>query len=348
MAAVALCVVALAVVYATRLEHARRRVEALGGNLSRVQGMFALTESSRKAAVQLQQASLVKRRAMPIGHELETAHQEGDIAGVVDSLIALMDLSRSTETEVDLTSFRVRAALLYSAFDRIHQFIPSQNLDPVQRERLVRHIGEIDIRPHLTAGIAANAAEFRACGDGLPYGDTAWPGMTTLSVWLHPYRVMLVESRWGTPARLSDLAHCLELFDRLERLSALPYWEYQAQVKKTPLYAGNGVAHERARVALSGKGALAIPAIIETMCRMTRVGLAIEAVRDADGVLPATLAEVPGLSPADSVDPCTGQSLRFVHVDDGFLLYGLGPNQSDEGGQHQYLEGDIVWRGASH
>jgi hypothetical protein len=45
------------------------------------------------------------------------------------------------------------------------------------------------------------------------------------------------------------------------------------------------------------------------------------------------------------VDPFTGQPYVYIPKENTFLLYSLGRNQQDDGGCHDYLEGDIVWRG---
>jgi hypothetical protein len=57
--------------------------------------------------------------------------------------------------------------------------------------------------------------------------------------------------------------------------------------------------------------------------------------------------DLQALGAQDLVDPCTGQPLVYRPEPNGFLLYSLGPDLTDDGGRdYDYKEkkGDIVWR----
>jgi len=58
-----------------------------------------------------------------------------------------------------------------------------------------------------------------------------------------------------------------------------------------------------------------------------------------DAVAPALGREIP-------VDPFTGLPYRYEISGDGFQLYSAGVNLQDNGGRHDFHEGDIVWRGS--
>jgi len=51
------------------------------------------------------------------------------------------------------------------------------------------------------------------------------------------------------------------------------------------------------------------------------------------------------LWPYSSCSPSTGERYVYEPSKDTFLLYSLGRNQEDDGGRHQRVTGDIVWRG---
>jgi hypothetical protein len=56
-------------------------------------------------------------------------------------------------------------------------------------------------------------------------------------------------------------------------------------------------------------------------------------------------AIVPDLGGSVPVDPFSGEEYHYQPSDDGSLLYSVGQNLVDDGGKHDYREGDIVWRG---
>ena len=45
------------------------------------------------------------------------------------------------------------------------------------------------------------------------------------------------------------------------------------------------------------------------------------------------------------IDPFTGKRFSYRPTGDTFLLYSAGPNLTDDGGRHDFNNGDIVWRG---
>jgi len=72
----------------------------------------------------------------------------------------------------------------------------------------------------------------------------------------------------------------------------------------------------------------------------------VEQIRSSQGRMPSSLDELAYTLP-ESVftDPYSGQPLVYIPGSDTFLLYSVGPNQTDNGGRHDWRDGDIVWRG---
>jgi hypothetical protein len=69
--------------------------------------------------------------------------------------------------------------------------------------------------------------------------------------------------------------------------------------------------------------------------RLSQTALALERFRAAhDNRYPDALGELsPQLLPAVPVDPFDGQPLRYRKQDTGYLLYSIGPDLKDDGGQ---------------
>jgi hypothetical protein len=79
---------------------------------------------------------------------------------------------------------------------------------------------------------------------------------------------------------------------------------------------------------------LAADARHEATLLTVAVGLACERHRRATGRWPATLAELPkDLLPAVPPDPFDGQPLKYRRTADGAVVYSVGENRHDDGGQ---------------
>ena len=70
--------------------------------------------------------------------------------------------------------------------------------------------------------------------------------------------------------------------------------------------------------------------------RSAAVGVACERFRQANGRWPADLGELEALLPAVPLDPYDGQSLRYRKLDDGVVVYSVGPDRQDDGGTLSY------------
>jgi hypothetical protein len=80
--------------------------------------------------------------------------------------------------------------------------------------------------------------------------------------------------------------------------------------------------------------------------RLGMTAMALEQFRAThDNRYPATLAEITsGPSAAASVDPFDGQPLRYRKKGSGYLLYSIGPDLKDDGGERKVSKnGDIVF-----
>jgi hypothetical protein len=77
---------------------------------------------------------------------------------------------------------------------------------------------------------------------------------------------------------------------------------------------------------------------------VARLGLAVINYKREHGVFPRDLQ---ALGAQDFIDPCTGNPLVYRPEPNGFLLYSVGPDLTDDGGReydYKTKKGDIVWR----
>jgi len=70
--------------------------------------------------------------------------------------------------------------------------------------------------------------------------------------------------------------------------------------------------------------------------RTAQAAIAIERYRLATGVLPVSLADlVPEYLEAVPEDPFDGKALRYRKLEPGFVVYSIGPDQTDDGGKEK-------------
>jgi len=78
---------------------------------------------------------------------------------------------------------------------------------------------------------------------------------------------------------------------------------------------------------------------ISALFRAARAGLAIERYRLAGGKLPETLADlVPTYLDAVPKDPFDGREMRFRRLEKGYVVYSVGEDGNDDGGQEMNEE----------
>ncbi len=84
----------------------------------------------------------------------------------------------------------------------------------------------------------------------------------------------------------------------------------------------------------------------EAQLDLMRIGLTLERIRAEDGAYPDTLSAISSrLGGEVPVDPFTGNPYNYRQDGSTFTLYSVGVNRQDDGARHDYVNGDIVWRG---
>jgi hypothetical protein len=107
--------------------------------------------------------------------------------------------------------------------------------------------------------------------------------------------------------------------------------EVQRQARAFPLT----VAHTRRAAVNAHAMRTNYAAAMLATVRSTFSALAVERYRRGHaGMLPARLGDlVPGELGAVPIDPFSGHALRYAVFSDGYAVYSVGPNRTDDGGQ---------------
>lgn len=85
---------------------------------------------------------------------------------------------------------------------------------------------------------------------------------------------------------------------------------------------------------------------MEAWLDLAQIGLQVEQFYVEHGGYPATLRAL-NADAAERVDPFSGNAYRYQVTGDAFRLYSVGRNMEDDGGRHDHLAGDFVWRGSA-
>lgn len=76
-----------------------------------------------------------------------------------------------------------------------------------------------------------------------------------------------------------------------------------------------------------------------------KLGLQIERAYQEQGKYPGSLEELASKFPEGlPKDPFSGDAYHYTPSKDGFLLYSIGPNWVDDGGQSDGIFKDLGWR----
>ena len=276
---------------------------------------------------------------------------EGDYAGAAEDILATLKLADAVAGEPVFISQLVRVAMGETASYAIRDALPPGACPPEALEPLLAYAAQADRRQGVVDGLTGHGllglVEFRRVReDGAPPGfdaglvsDRGYVGRIASAVYTSPI---------GTPWVNMDEAAYAGIMARVAEANALPYYEarpiiaeIQEDIDTLP------VTRFLSRALLpSVAQAAQAQARHEARLDLMQLGLLVEQHHAEHGAYPESLTAVAdSLGGRVPLDPFTGAPYRYVLTDDGFTLYSLGRNLTDDGGLQDPKEGDIVWRG---
>jgi hypothetical protein len=270
------------------------------------------------------------------------AHR-GDWTGAAEAIEAIHRLAGSLEYEPILVSQLVRIAVNGMGRGTLQALLPHAEWTDQEMARLQASLERIDYGPAMVRTMQ---------------GERAWG----IDIFHNPHKL----SELGVKDDVSDgrlgLQHDDLLFylDTMERFVAavrLPApanldtaLEIDAEVKGT---LGGAGAVTQPRYAISS---VLLPALWQVpqaglrgdaQNRAAAAAIACERFRRAEGRLPKSLDELaPKYLAEVPIDPFDGKPLRYVVEDDGFKVYSVGQDRTDDGGrfdEENPAEGDLVF-----
>ena len=279
-----------------------------------------------------------------------------DALALDDSIVAQMSRMLKIGILVDGAEATLRGGDIAS--DQVFGFLLAQVAHSAVQKRLPVVIARDathgrEVFDRIRAGDKKLLRSYFASGD---WGEKA--GKASRGVDYHPERieakdfrrVVFVEGYTSPLARPlvdRDERIFVETMTKASALVCLPYKdamaafaELQDEIPQTVFPIANTCADVAAH-------AMTFQANRIARLDLLRVGLSAERFHAKSGAYPESLDDIaPILGTEIPMDPFTGESYHYVHDGDSFLLYSVGENLTDDGGQHGYNSaGDIVWRG---
>lgn len=266
------------------------------------------------------------------------AHR-ADARGAARAIYAIFMLADSLKQEPILTSQLVRYAMEGIAQDVLQRQLPVVDFPDEELDRLQTHLRAVDYSQGVQrAMIGERVMGIMAINDPSMVGAS---GGATVPGW----RVI----------RNANLSVYLKYMDRIVAASKRPLPAARRETEQ--IYrdlqiaksGGSGLGNPGQYMAL-----LLLPALSATLdaaarstasSRATDVVIAVERFRRAHGRLPESLAElVPGFLPQVPVDPFDGRPLRYVLRGNQYIVYSVGKDAADNGGQgNEAGEPDLVF-----
>ncbi len=293
---------------------------------------------------------LAPLRAMARLLQMEAAFraQSGDIDGAMENFRAILGLSDPLIEEPIVISQLVRIAMVTVMYNGLGSSLSPGQLDPRDARAFVQELAGMHDREAVANALITEAAfGMAAMEDMRNRGSALMPelaGDSNLSNMLG----FVYETPIGDVLLSADRQSYAEYVERLTRAANAPYYEVQGE-----LSAIEAEVDDESIFSLCTQ--MLVPALTrvqlaqargEAMIDLTRIGLTLEACHAETGAYPANLNAVgTDLGGAVPVDPFTGQGYVYLPQGDAFILYSLGENGRDDGGRHDFREGDIVWRG---
>ena len=145
----------------------------------------------------------------------------------------------------------------------------------------------------------------------------------------------------GRPWLNRDIARTMDHFQRAIELAHVPYYEAVEQLD------GNveGFSPYARLMGNMPNSSMRSQANMEAQLQLLQIGLTLEQRQAEMSDVPDTLEALSATFPEETlIDPFTGERFRYRPDNGSFLLYSAGRNQVDDGGEHDYTHGDIVWR----
>jgi hypothetical protein len=282
--------------------------------------------------------------------DAQLAIRLGDNTRAAQDLSTIVGLGKALADEPLMMSQLVRLALYTVVYKVLADDFSPVALTPSDERTLIERLAAGLDRERFALAYSGEAVLGRRWFDD-PDMEMVFPeAESPLGQFIETNLLRAYISPLARPLLNRDAASYLETLARLQEITKLPYVEAAPQLAALEESTANASwtrVFTRRSVYEPVFGFPRAHALFEARIAVTRVGLTIERYHAEHGAYPESLEQIatrlPGGIPPD---PFTGAPLIYQPSSDSFLLYSIGPNQTDDGGRHHPHRADITWRGA--
>jgi hypothetical protein len=269
---------------------------------------------------------------------------EGDGEAAVRDCICTLNFARSMDDEPHSFSQIFRNSITQRAVEGMQRLLGQMTLSDADLARLQAKLVDEVARDGWPTYLRGDRAAAHRVMLALGRGDVKVSSLRHRSVIARQQQTLVEDAaEWlddRYPPRLSE-AHAWLLAERTQLLDdTAPLLWHERTAGVVAVYANQAQAPELARLWTDARTALSSYQYHQAVIRCTLVGVAIERYRLRHGDWPATTAElVPAFLPALPLDPFDGEPLRYKRLPDGIVVYSVGVDCKDDGGQLRYQPG---------
>ena len=274
----------------------------------------------------------------------------GDYGEAVADIVAGMQLGDALAGEPIVVSQLVRISIYGNMSDAIQRSFRGGDLSPELFSELMAHMDQADNRQAFAESLTGEQIMGNMMFSDIRGGDADSNYFGTGGV-PEEMEGLMLRMYGSIPLRpwlnMDESAHA-DIMIRFAEAAELPYYEARPQIEQIGEYAENlpwtRFLTRTLTPALSR--ANQAQARHEATVDLMQMGLVLEQFQTENGFYPATLDAITSqLGGSVPIDPFSGEPYHYYPAADSFQLYGVGRNLTDDGGQHDYREGDMVWRG---
>jgi len=286
----------------------------------------------------LDQVQSLRGGARLLTLEANVRAHRGDLHGAADAIHAMFLLGRSLEREPLMMPQLMRGAIAGQAREQLRRLLDSVEVADDDLDRLQQDLRASDAKATLRRGMmgerVAGIQQFDAPGSGGAGGGSVFFKVTQRGSFLE----------------------FLQFWDKMIQATEEPWPQaleaFKVAGQEAQARARGGMTPARVGRTLTALLVPAVDAFTSAMARdaamngATDAAIACERYRRRHGKLPERLDQlVPEFLPEVPSDPFDGEPLRYVVSDDGYLVYSVGPDGTDHGGQgDESGEPDLVFR----
>jgi len=297
------------------------------------------TDFSQGYNMRLDHVQKLRAAARMLALQAHVRAHRGDAHGAAESIQAMFALAESLKKEPILVSQLVRTAFDGMAQEVLQRQLPTVDFSKEDLDRMQAHLRSVEYEESMRRAMVGergmvivmmqNPADL-ATAEGLPRFIPRFVWNDNLVCYLEYMDAVIAASKKPMPAALDEAEKVDDKLCR-EMSGGSPLAKPGRMMASMLIPATGSVFEVRARSTASSR---AVDAVI-----------AVERFTRENGRLPKTLEElVPKFLPQVPADPYDGQPLRYVVRDGEYVIYSVGKNRADDGGQgNEQLEPDLVF-----